>query len=897
MAMKSYPKQIVSSRGVMLTLDPSRVVLGFKEQPGRGAAIAAASNLGLVPEDSGGRLAVGPGQREAINDSDLRFWMRNPTAEALSGEAIDRIQETFGKKLEWIGSAYRFDGEENRKAFMCPLPNVLLIKPTRMASKSKENFTALLDRYGLKEVAEKSEYLGKFLYVKVSAPLQVTAFEIRDQLLEKERQNIQEVCFENMPMVIPTATIPNDPLFAQQWNMTQIQAGGPGLTGWDISTGNNAVVVCVLDAGCDLTHPDLQFSTPGINLGTMAPNGSPTGNHGTACAGIAAASHDNSEGVSGVAGDCQIMPLAFDMWSDTEVAAGINYATNHGADVISMSFGWNPWDHTVIDPAIQNAYNAGLVMCVATHNYNSSITYPATNPLVMACGASDEIDNRKDPSSPDGETWGSNFGPEMSVVAPGVHIPTTDRQGSDGYNTGSGAAGNYILTFGGTSAATPHVAGLAALLLSEYPGLTNVQVRNIIERTAEKVGTVAYAETSGYANGTWNDEMGYGRINVLRALDFAEVMVRDYPGDTGVEPSTPPGGRFWTSSDIVIRPVDDGVFNPGNPNLSDNVERGQTNYLYVRVTNNGPLEARNVIVNARITPWVGLQFVYPTDWTLVDSMHVSPTPITAAFPTITAGGSAIAKFSISAAQVEDLWGWTNTHPWHPCLLASVDADNDYAFDSASLMGNDLIRRRNNLAQRNLSVIDVVAGATVAFPFILGNVKNLERVVEVVVDRRHLPKRMHVLLALDEEKLVFPKVSKLMPRVKEEGRIIPEIMHRNYDSFLFMDRTRLATPLAGLGSMLTLERGSELSLSRYRKFENISVKGGDVLLRNNKRFVEFRHFSPVIRLQKEPGQLYPIELHTKIPKDAKSGERYILNIAQRNERGEIVGGASVIYQVK
>lgn len=216
------------------------------------------------------------------------------------------------------------------------------------------------------------------------------------------------------------------------------------------------------------------------------------------------------------------MPVAFSTWSDMEVAAGIYFATAQGARVISMSFGWNLWDPAVIDPAIQNAHDHGVVMCAATHNHNSSITYPATHPLVIACGASDEVDNRKTPTSPDGEGWGSNYGPEISVVAPGVHIPTTDRQGSAGYNTSGGVSGNYYLAFNGTSAATPHVAGLAALILSVNPSLTNVQVRNIIERTTDKVGSVPYATTPGYPNGTWNEEMGYGRINVLRALKLAK---------------------------------------------------------------------------------------------------------------------------------------------------------------------------------------------------------------------------------------------------------------------------------------------------------------------------------------------------------------------------------------
>ena len=109
--------------------------------------------------------------------------------------------------------------------------------------------------------------------------------------------------------------------------------------------------------------------------------------------------------------------------------------------------------------------------------------------------------------------------------------PTTDRQGANGYNNngtliidpwacvsypGQPVSGDYLLNFNGTSAATPHVAGFAGLIRSQYPSLTNVQVRDIIERTAAKVGTLAYADNPDFGNGTRNQEMGYGRINAFR---------------------------------------------------------------------------------------------------------------------------------------------------------------------------------------------------------------------------------------------------------------------------------------------------------------------------------------------------------------------------------------------
>ena len=105
------------------------------------------------------------------------------------------------------------------------------------------------------------------------------------------------------------------------------------------------MVICILDTGCDLTHPDLQFSTPGVHLDDMKPDGSPIEHpsvsgvsaHGTTCAGIALSIFNNSLGVAGVAGSCQIMPLALKNWTSAELAPGINFARINGAQVINMS--------------------------------------------------------------------------------------------------------------------------------------------------------------------------------------------------------------------------------------------------------------------------------------------------------------------------------------------------------------------------------------------------------------------------------------------------------------------------------------------------------------------------------------------------------------------------------
>jgi len=129
---------------------------------------------------------------------------------------------------------------------------------------------------------------------------------------------------------------------------------------------------------------------------------------------------------------------------------------------------------------------------------------------------------RKSPTSCDGETWwGSNFGAQLDISAPGVLIPTTDRQGANGYNTATGVAGDYTQNFNGTSSACPHVAAVAALILSQNPNLTQLQVANIIESTAQKVGGYNYQTTAGRTNGTWHNEVGYGLIDAFAAVQAA----------------------------------------------------------------------------------------------------------------------------------------------------------------------------------------------------------------------------------------------------------------------------------------------------------------------------------------------------------------------------------------
>lgn len=923
--MKNFPRELTNGNGTPMTLDPTRLLLAFKSAPDRAALDPVLHQLDLMLETMVERPVPG----EEINNTPTRFWVQ--ARRAITDDQFIKFEAALqALSLDWIGPVYVLAGERGRRAVLSPLPSTLLVRP-RLRGEGLADLQATVMAASangeaqpqLQEVVEKSRFLNGLRYFTIANVREVNAYMAKRML--ESMPLVADVQFETMPMLKPTCIAPSDTLFANQWDMVRIEAGGAGTTGWDLSTGA-AVVVCVLDEGCDLTHPDLRYSGTGINLGSMSGDGRPTGNHGTACAGIVAASFNNGLGVAGVAGSALILPVAFQNWTDVEVANGINWAVANGATVISMSFGWNAWSHAIIDPAVAAAAAANVVQCVATHNHNGAITYPATNPLVMAIGASDEADNRKSPASPDMENWGSNFGPAISVVAPGVHIPTTDRQGTAGYNPASGTAGDFMLTFNGTSSATPHVAGQAALIRSFYPTLSAVQVRALIERTAQKVGTVAYAETAGYPSGSWNQEMGYGRINVLRALDAADVIIRDAPSDTGVEPFT--GGNFWDFSDIVVRISDDNVFVPSDPLRSKNVERGQANYIYVRVTNNGPRPARNVNISTRITPFVGLQFVYPQDWTLTDANHVNPTGIATSFASIPAGSSVIAKFRIEAAQVESLYGWIAGHGWHPCLLARVTADNDYAFTTAVLTGDPISARRNNLAQRNLSVIDVLGNAPAVFPFVIGNRFNFERSLGLTIDRSRLPAAMPLLLSIDDDGSEFPLVD-----FSEVGRLDPadlggirdprhhhghprhghlhhphhhphEHGHGHEDdeescdkSLVFLERTKVRTRLGCCMGVLTVEKGSRFDCPPKTKLGNVTVIGGDVIVRGGRRFVEVKSSIVRLEIEKTPGAMFPMSLHTTIPSGLESGEQLMLQLSQQNAQGTSVGGAAMVWVVR
>ncbi|MCA1031228.1 S8 family peptidase [Bacillus timonensis] len=266
------------------------------------------------------------------------------------------------------------------------------------------------------------------------------------------------------------------------WGVPHIKADVVQSTG----TTGTGVKVAILDTGIDASHEDLNV-VGGASFVAAEPNALVDGHsHGTHVAGTVAAVN-NSLGVVGVAPNVDLYAVKVldsnGSGSLSDIAKGIEWSIDNNMDVINMSLGGSSGS-TTLKQACDNAYNSGIVVIAAAGNSGSffwlnTIGYPAKYSSVIAVGAVDSTNKRASFSS---------VGNELEVMAPGVSILST-------------VPGNRYDTFNGTSMASPHVAGAAALILAKHPTLTNVQVRDRLKNTATYLGDPFY-----YGNGVINVE-------------------------------------------------------------------------------------------------------------------------------------------------------------------------------------------------------------------------------------------------------------------------------------------------------------------------------------------------------------------------------------------------------
>jgi thermitase len=258
---------------------------------------------------------------------------------------------------------------------------------------------------------------------------------------------------------------------------------------WDITKGNSGQEVAVLDTGVDYNHPDLDSK---VLLGYDFVDNDYTpydlNGHGTHVAGTVAAETNNAQGVAGMAPNTNILAVrvldANGSGSLADIADGIEYAADAGAEVINLSLGCN-CSTTTLKNAVNYAWNKGVVVVAAAGNDGVSTTFePASYTNAIAVAAVDRYDQLASFSN-----WGASW---VDVAAPGVDIAST-------------YPNNRYVYMSGTSMASPHVAGLAGLLAAQ--GRSASQIRAAIENTADN--------TSG--TGTY---FKHGRINSYNAVNY-----------------------------------------------------------------------------------------------------------------------------------------------------------------------------------------------------------------------------------------------------------------------------------------------------------------------------------------------------------------------------------------
>jgi len=343
--------------------------------------------------------------------------------------------------------------------------------------------------------------------------------------------------------------VPDDPLLGGQYHLSKISA----YTAWEYEVGTSSLVtVAVVDSGIDSTHADLSAKMQASGHRAIDYDGSAvsvdalptivTCSHGTGVAGAAAADTDNAAGIAGVSWGAKLLSLNVFygagctadcgdsggpgcVTSDEALILAINYAKTlhntaaYGKIVLNMSLGGGYTCDTPIQDAVNSAYAAGILMIAAAGNdYGGDVNSPARCSNVIPVSATDENDNIASFSS---------VGSAMlnGVSAPGADIYTTQPDGL------------YQMR-DGTSFSSPITSGLAALLWSYKPTYTNVQIAEVLKRSADDLGQAGP-----------DFSFGYGRINAFRAMLMVNDTLQNFSGESKVVAFPNP---FYVSRDTYI---------------------------------------------------------------------------------------------------------------------------------------------------------------------------------------------------------------------------------------------------------------------------------------------------------------------------------------------------------
>jgi subtilisin family serine protease len=599
-------------------------------------------------------------------------------------------------------------------------------------------------------------------------------------------------------------TNPDDPLFGNQWHHRNTGQGA-GLVdadsdtswAWDYTEGSPDIIIAIIDDGFDIDHEDLApnlYTNPleiagnGIDddgngyvddvngwdfvacdpfvagCGDNDPRPvAATDNHGTAVAGVALARSDNLLGVAGSCPQCSLLPIrrTFDFFPIAAIVAAFQYASIMDADFLNNSWGaaltWPVAD------AMSELYSAGVfTLCAAVNADINGCSGGLTSHATAFAVTSTTNQDRK--------VTETAYGSCIDVMAPShrgydppymgtLDITTTDRTGTAGYNNaGPGSfpcavaepGTSYTNCFGGTSAATPLVAGVAGLILTVAPDLSSMQLERLIQDTADKIepGAAEYHDDRGFSDPAAGDPThAWGRINAWEAVRVVapavvggrngiDIFMRDnrldWGNTTGYQGEQASNVRFeyprgtighWRSRDIKVdappyhAPLTASDFDTV-PDESPSATPGDINRVFVRVRNRGPDAAATVNVKLLWSQFGTALPALPGDfWAVFPGTSADPTSAWHALDCSAGGdyctisdlgysGASVATYPADLAQVVQFdFPAPTIDPMlanHFCLLALADSPDDpIASESQSLLLVDSITPNdNNVTHRN-----------------------------------------------------------------------------------------------------------------------------------------------------------------------------------------------------
>lgn len=468
---------------------------------------------------------------------------------------------------------------------------------------SQKNIGGIFSREGVQPI---KNYKDNCFLVEVTDDAKKNPIKVSNKL-----DSLKEVIYAEPNLVneFEQSYQPTDQYFKEQWHLqswndTQLvkDADVSATEAWDITRGKRSVVVAIIDDGFDLNHPDFQGNEKVVHAKDYVDGDSnpfPVTQHGdyhgTPVAGVSIA-EENGVGVVGVAPGCAFMPIRFPLsMTDTYLSELLTYVGEH-ADVISCSWGPRPGYRPLPTFLIEKfneistnggPRNKGCVILFAAGNYDSSVYEPSKNIIngfthhekIMAISASTS-ENKKAVYS----NWGvdisvcapsNNFHPlDRNIVVPGWGIVTTDNEESGrGFTPDS----KYTGRFGGTSSATPLVAGIAALVISANENLTADEVRKIIEETTDKIEDLNPDIITGHAKGTYNEKgfsewFGFGKVNAAKAVQKAIQILESTTKTFDLKLKAEAKGKLSKTGDLKhykITVGEDMMISLEGPNKSD----------------------------------------------------------------------------------------------------------------------------------------------------------------------------------------------------------------------------------------------------------------------------------------------------------------------------------------